>query len=227
MTLYVVATPIGNLSDCSPRAKEVLTNATLVVAEDTRTSGQLFKLLGIEGKKEFVSSHAQSTDSAVKKALERCKEHESVALVTDAGTPAISDPGSHFIHAFRTMYPDALVVPVPGASAVIAALSVSGFPASHFEFMGFIPHKKGRQTLFASLKDKEHTVVLYESPHRILKTLEALVEALGERPLMIGREMTKQFEEYPVGTADTLLAYYTNNMDKVRGEFVIVVSPLS
>jgi 16S rRNA (cytidine1402-2'-O)-methyltransferase len=227
MILYVVSTPIGNLSDCSPRAKEVLTNATLVVAEDTRTSGQLFKLLGIEGKKEFVSSHAQSSTQSLDKALERCKEHDTIALVTDAGTPAISDPGSYFIAHFRALYPDAQVIPIPGPTAAMAALSVSGFPSSHFEFLGFIPHKKGRQTLFNKIKDTAHTVVLYESPHRILKTLESLVEALGNRIIMIGREMTKQFEEYPVGTSAALLAYYTNNPDKVRGEFVIVISPLS
>jgi 16S rRNA (cytidine1402-2'-O)-methyltransferase len=116
-------------------------------------------------------------------------------------------------------------VPIPGASAVIAALSVSGFPSSHFEFLGFIPHKKGRQTLFTQLAATPHTVVLYESPHRILKTLESLKEVLGDRLIMVGREMTKQFEEYPVNTSGALLEYYTAHPDKVRGEFVIVVSP--
>jgi len=224
MILNVVATPIGNLADCSPRAKEVLSNATLVIAEDTRTTGQLLKLLGVEGKKVFMSSHAQSSAAALQKTLEACKDHALIALVTDAGTPAISDPGSFFISHFRTMYPEGLVVPIPGPSAAITALSVSGFPSSHFEFLGFIPHKKGRQTLFAALAVKEHTVVLYESPHRILKTLESLKDALGDRLIMIGREMTKQFEEYPVNTAATLLEYYTAHPDKVRGEFVIVVS---
>lgn len=229
MNLYVVATPIGNLGDCSPRAKEVLEKATLVVAEDTRTSGQLFKLLGIGGgttKKEFVSSHAQSSDASLKKTLERCAEHEHIALVTDAGTPAISDPGSLFISEFRSVYPDAMIIPIPGPSAVIAALSVSGFPASHFEFLGFIPHKKGRQTLFQKIAATEHTIVCYESPHRILKTLEALAAVLGDRKVMVGREMTKQFEEYVHGTAATLLAYYTNTPEKVRGEFVIVISAI-
>jgi 16S rRNA (cytidine1402-2'-O)-methyltransferase len=227
MILNVVATPIGNLADCSPRAKAVLAAATLVVAEDTRTTGTLLKLLGIEGpKKEFVSSHAQSSETAQLKALERCKSHESIVLVTDAGTPAISDPGSLFIAGFRQMYPEALVVPIPGPSALIAALSVSGFPGNHFEFLGFLPHKKGRQTLFRALKETEHTVIFYESPHRILKTLESLIESIGERPILLGREMTKQFEEYPVGTAQTLLNYYIANPDKVRGEFVVVVAPL-
>ncbi len=226
MILSVVATPIGNLKDITLRAKEVLEQATLVLAEDTRTTGQLFKLLGIGGeKKEYVSSHAQSSDTAVTKALERCAEHEHIVLVTDAGTPAISDPGSLFIDEFRKAYPDATVVPIPGASAVVSALSVSGFPGNHFEFLGFIPHKKGRQTLFAHIAESEHVVIFYESPHRILKTLEALSGILGDRQLMVGREMTKAFEEYPRGTAVELLAYYTEHPDKVRGEFVVVVAP--
>ena len=224
MILSVVATPIGNLSDSSERAIKTLNEATLIIAEDTRTTGQLLKLLGIEGKKEYVSSHAQSSELSLQKALDRCSEHEHIVLVTDAGTPAISDPGSHFISAFRQQYPNAKVVPIPGPSALLAALSVSGFPSSHFEFLGFIPHKKGRQTLFASLAEKEHTVVLYESPHRIMKTLETLA-VLGDRKIMVGREMTKQFEEYPIGTVAELFSYYKNNPDKVRGEFVIVISP--
>jgi 16S rRNA (cytidine1402-2'-O)-methyltransferase len=226
MILSVVATPIGNLKDISLRAKEVLEQATLVLAEDTRTTGQLFKLLSIGGeKKEYVSSHAQSSDTAVSKALERCAEHEHIVLVTDAGTPAISDPGSLFIDEFRKKYPDASVVPIPGASAVVSAISVSGFPGNHFEFLGFIPHKKGRQTLFAKIAETEHTVIFYESPHRIVKTLESLKEVLGDRQLMIGREMTKAFEEYPRGTAAELFAYYTEHTDKVKGEFVVVVAP--
>ena len=226
MTLSVVATPIGNLKDISIRAKEVLERATLILAEDTRTTGQLLKLLGIDStSKEFVSSHAQSSETSLHRALERCKEHEHIALMTDAGTPAISDPGSHFVAQFRERFGDASVVPIPGASAVIAALSVSGFPASHFEFLGFVPHKKGRQTLFAHIKDADHTVVLYESPHRFLKTLESLSDALGSRQIMIGREMTKAFEEYPIGTAAGLLRHYTEHPDTIKGEFVIVIAP--
>ncbi len=224
MILSVVATPIGNLKDLSERARVVLTQATLIIAEDTRTSGQLLKLLGIEGKKEFVSSHAQSSDAALTRALERCREHEYIALVTDAGTPAISDPGALFIAQFRAMYPDATVVPIPGPSAVIVALSVSGFSTSHFEFLGFVPHKKGRQTLFQSLLETDHTVVFFESPHRIMKTLESLT-ILGNRQIMVGREMTKQFEEYRVGDAANHMAYYTERPDRVRGEFVVVLGP--
>jgi len=226
MLLSVVATPIGNLADCSPRAKEAFEKATLVLAEDTRTARKLFTLLGISTEKMFLSSHAQSSEKELEKALAECEKHTTIVLVTDAGTPAISDPGSFFIQKFRETYPDAMVVPIPGPSAVIAALSVSGFPASHFEFVGFIPHKKGRQTLFQKIADTEHTVVLYESPHRILKTLESFAAVLGNRKLLIGREMTKQFEEYPIGTAQSLLDYYSSTPEKVRGEFVIVIAPI-
>lgn len=230
MNLYVVATPIGNLKDISLRAKETLEAATLIVAEDTRTTGQLLKLLGISGKKELVSSHAKSSAKALASALSRCRSHEHIVLVTDAGTPAISDPGSLFIHEFRKEYPQSTIVPIPGASAIVSALSVSGFPGNHFEFLGFVPHKKGRQTLFQKIAETDHTIVLYESPHRVLKTLQSLVSALAQQPdrhLMIGREMTKQFEEYPVGTAQELLRYFEKQPDKVRGEFVIVIAPTS
>jgi len=226
MILNVVATPIGNLKDITIRAKEVLEQATLVLAEDTRSIKKLLTLLNIslEGK-HYISSHAQSTPGALQKALEACVGHENIALVTDAGTPAISDPGSLFINEFRKTYPESAVVPIPGVSAVVAAVSVSGFPGNHFEFIGFVPHKKGRQTLFARIAQTEHMVVMYESPHRVLKTLESLGDILGDRPVMIGREMTKNFEEYPVFSAKELLEYYTLHPDKVRGEFVIVVAP--
>lgn len=227
MILSVVATPIGNLKDISLRAKEVLGETTLIVAEDTRTTGQLLKLLGISSEgKVFRSSHAQSSDMSLTKLLAECSEHEHIALVTDAGTPAISDPGSQFIDEFRKAYPEATVVPLPGPSAAIAALSVSGFPVNHFEFVGFVPHKKGRQTLFSKIAETEHAVVLYESPHRILKTLGSLAEVLGGRQLIVGREMTKAFEEYKRGTTQQLFEYYRSNHDKVRGEFVIVIAPI-
>jgi 16S rRNA (cytidine1402-2'-O)-methyltransferase len=225
MILSVVATPIGNLKDITLRAKEVLEQATLVVAEDTRTSGQLFKLLQIGGDKEFVSSHAMSSKNALQKALERCVEHEYIALVTDAGTPAISDPGSFFISEFRKLYPEASIVPILGPSAVISALSVSGYPADHFEFLGFIPHKKGRQTLFTRIGELKHVVAFYESPHRILKTLVDLGAIIGDREVFIAREMTKVFEEYRFGTSTEHASYYSTHPDKCRGEFVCVVSP--
>ena len=226
MILNVVATPIGNLKDITLRAKEVLEIATLILAEDTRSIKKLLTLLDIPlGDKQYISSHAQSTPGSLQRALEAAVGHENIALVTDAGTPAISDPGSLFIHEFRKQYPESTVVPIPGVSAVVAAVSVSGFPGNHFEFIGFVPHKKGRQTLFARILATQHMVVMYESPHRVTKTLESLSEILGDRPVMIGREMTKSFEEYPVSTAKDLFEYYTKHPDKVRGEFVIIVAP--
>ncbi len=226
MIVSVVATPIGNLKDITLRAKEVLKEATLIVAEDTRTSGQLLKLLDIGGEKQFVSSHAFSTDNALKKALERCGEHERIALVTDAGTPAISDPGSFFVSELRKAYPEVQIVPIPGPSAIIAALSVCGFSTNHFEFLGFIPHKKGRQTLFARIRDIGHVVAFYESPHRIVKTLTDLGALIGGREVFVAREMTKVFEEYRFGSANDLAHYYSEHPDKCRGEFVCIVSPL-
>jgi 16S rRNA (cytidine1402-2'-O)-methyltransferase len=225
MILSIVATPIGNLKDVSQRAKEVLEQATLVIAEDTRTSGQLFKLFGIGGNKEFVSSHAQSSQGALERALERCNEHEYIVLVTDAGTPTISDPGSFFISEFRKIYPEAKIVPIPGPSAVISALSVCGYPADHFEFLGFIPHKKGRQTLFKRIEGLDHTIVFYESPHRIIKTLEELQKCIPNREVFIAREMTKMFEEYRWGKAEDHLQYYKEHSDKCRGEFVCIIAP--
>lgn len=227
MKLHVVATPIGNLKDITIRAREVLAEATLILAEDTRSIKKLLTLLEIPlGGKEFVASHAQSAPRALERAIEGCRDHKSICLVTDAGTPAISDPGSLFIATFRGAYPEAMVVPVPGVSAVTAALSVAGFPGNHFEFLGFVPHKKGRQTFFETVATTKHTVVFYESPHRIMKTLESLALVLDQtRKVMVAREMTKAFEEYPVDTATTVLDYYRTHPDKVRGEFVVVVAP--
>ena len=226
MTLYVVATPLGNLKDFTIRAKEIFEEATLVLAEDTRNTRKLFQLLGIPaGGKTFIASHAQSSDLDTKKTLLQCEKHNVIVLVSDAGTPAISDPGSFFVDQFRVLYPDSFVIPVPGPSAVVSALSVSGFPASHFEFLGFIPHKKGRQTLFQKIAATKHTMVVYESPHRILKTLQSLAEVIGDRSIMVGREMTKQFEEYPRGSARYVFDYFATHKEKIKGEFVIVIGP--
>lgn len=225
--LYVVATPIGNIKDITYRAKEVLEKSTLILAEDTRVTKKLFNLLSISliGK-TFLSIHAQSSDSSIKKGLDFCLEHDEISLVSDAGTPAISDPGSDFVQAFRYRYDDSCIYPIPGVSAVIAALSVSGFPVNHFEFIGFIPHKKGRKTLFENLSKTEHSVVFYESPHRILKTLDSLISFLPERYIMVGREMTKSFEEYKIGFPKDILNYYEENKDKIKGEFCVVISPI-
>lgn len=226
MTLFVVATPIGNIQDITMRAVEVLSSATLILAEDTRSIKKLFSLLSISyADKQFIASHAQSSPDAMQRAVDACEGHTNIVLVTDAGTPAISDPGSLFVDMFRAQYVESAVVPVPGPSAITAALSVCGFPGNHFEFIGFIPHKKGRQTLFSSFATTEHTMVMYESPHRIMKTLESFCEFISDRYIFIGREMTKVFEEYKVGTAQELFEYFSSHPDKVRGEFVVIVAP--
>lgn len=226
-SLYVVATPIGNIKDITIRAKEILEKSTLILAEDTRVAKKLFNLLEIPlSGKSFLAMHAQSSDFAMKKAILECGNHEHISLVTDAGTPAISDPGSLFLDTFRKTYKDANVYPIPGVSALVTGISVSGFPANHFEFMGFVPHKKGRLTFFQKIKDIEHAVVFYESPHRFIKTLESLVLNIPDRHIMVGREMTKAFEEYPRGSSEEILKYFNENKDKIRGEFCIVVSPI-
>jgi 16S rRNA (cytidine1402-2'-O)-methyltransferase len=155
------------------------------------------------------------------------KEGKKVALLTDAGTPTISDPGSILVSEIRTQLPEVRIIPIPGASAALSALSVSGFPASEFLFVGFIPHKKGRQTLFKKIIESECTVVFYESPHRILKTLSALKALDPERRILVARELTKLFEETLLLSTSEALGYYEKNEDKIRGEFCVVVSPKS
>ncbi len=226
-SLYVVATPIGNIKDITIRAKEILEKSTLILAEDTRVAKKLFNLLEISlSGKNFLAMHAQSSDFAMQKAILESVNHEHVSLMTDAGTPAISDPGSLFVDTFRKTYKDANVYPIPGVSALVTGISVSGFPVNHFEFLGFVPHKKGRLTFFEKIKNTEHAVVFYESPHRVIKALESLVSVIPDRHIMIGREMTKAFEEYPRGTSKEMLEYFNDNKDRVRGEFCIVVSPI-
>lgn len=225
MTLSVVATPIGNLKDISLRAKEVLSEATLIIAEDTRMTGKLLKMLDIASEHRFISFHAQTSPQALLGLLGACREHNHIALVTDAGTPAISDPGCVFISAFKKEYPEAFVVPVPGPSALIAALSVSGYPVSHFEFLGFLPHKKGKQTIMRTIAETSHTVAFYESPHRILKTLTELGDHIGDRDVFIAREITKMHESYTHASCQQHLLFFKQHPEACRGEFVCVVSP--
>jgi 16S rRNA (cytidine1402-2'-O)-methyltransferase len=225
MILSVVATPIGNTKDISLRAKEVLSEASLIIAEDTRTIGKLLKLLGIEKEHRYASFHAQTSPTSLISLIKGCAQHEHIALVTDAGTPGISDPGCVFISAFKREYPEASVVPIPGPSAVISALSVCGYPVSHFEFLGFLPHKKGKQTLMRKIAETDHTIVFYESPHRILKTLGELAEHIGNRDVFIAREITKRHESYTNGSCSEHVMFFQNHSEMCRGEFVCVVSP--
>lgn len=219
-TLYVVATPIGNLADISQRASATLGAVDLIACEDTRHTLILLRHLGIE--KPLVSYHQHSSPLRTHQVLEALESGKAVALVTDAGTPGINDPGGKLVAEATAA--GHRVVAIPGASAVAAALSVSGLPADRFTFYGFLPHKKGRQTLLRELAASPHTVVCYESTHRIMKTMEQLAALLPpERPVVVCRELTKQFETIYRGNAREVLEQLRSGVTK--GEFVVVVGP--
>ena len=220
--LYIVATPIGNLEDISERAKTTLASADVVLCEDTRVTGKLLKAFGIETK--TMSYHQHSGGAKVKKIAEIVEAGSDLALVTDAGTPGISDPGGKLVEQLLRMFPDLVVVPIPGASAAITALSVSGFPSDQFVFLGFPPHKKGRMTFFDKLVGMKSTIVFYESTHRIMKTMKEIQKRMLERPLMVGRELTKLHETIYRGTAQEVTKQLEST--SIKGEFVIVIRSL-
>ena len=217
-SLYVVATPIGNLDDISHRAVTILGGVDCVAAEDTRTTGLLLAHLGI--KKQMVSYHSYNEQRRVDELLGRLQGGEAIAVVTDAGTPAISDPAFALVRA--AVASGIRVIPIPGASALLAALVVSGLPTDRFVFEGFLPVKKGRLTRLQFLKEEPRTVVLYEAPHRIERTLADLAAALGDRPAALARELTKKFEEVRRGTLAELLEGVRRKPPK--GEMVIVIA---
>ena len=219
---YVVATPIGNLGDITFRAVETLKNVDLILCEDTRTTKNLLNKYAIN--KPTMSYHAQSKLAKTDKIFELLKEGKDLALVSDAGTPTISDPGAMLISKIKEELGDEVqVIPIPGVSAVITALSAAGFPTHEFTFLGFLPHKKGRETLFKEIAGAERTVVFYESPHRILKTLESLDKFCPNKKVCIARELTKIYEEFKTGSATELLEYLTKNPIKQKGEFTVLV----
>ena len=219
-TLHIVATPIGNLEDITLRALRVLKEVSLVFCEDTRTSKVLFAKYDVKTPTE--SFHAQSPLSKIDHIIDLLKEGKDIALVTDAGTPGISDPGMVLVSEVRARMPDAAIVAIPGPSALTAAISIAGLPLHEFVFLGFLPHKKGRQTLFEEIKTGERPYIFYESPHRIEKTLESL-KSVG-KTVTILREITKMHESYVSGTAEEVLAAFHNNPGTLRGEFVVIVS---
>ena len=219
---YVVATPIGNLEDITYRAVRVLSEVDLILCEDTRVTINLLNKYDIN--KPTMSYHSQSKLAKLDKILELIGEGKTLALVSDAGTPTISDPGSVLVSKIREAFPDIEIIALPGASALVSALSVSGLPASEFTFLGFLPHKKGRETLFKEISEMKRTVVFYESPHRIMKTLDSLKKYVGERKIVIARELSKIYEQIISGTPSEVEKYFLDNQDKVRGEFVVLVS---
>jgi len=238
--LSVVSTPIGNLGDITLRAIETLKKCDAVVCEDTRVTGNLLKQLDIP-KKEFISCHGYSDAGKVEMIIQRLIKGDHLVLVSDAGTPGISDPG-YAVVSKVTEYNSLLPVPypqspnphspipievIPGPAAFLAALSGSGLPINQFVYLGFLPLKKGRKTLLDSLKDEERTIVFYESVHRIEKTLNELSDALAEqpdRPVVVARELTKMHEEFARTTVANLQEVATSITKK--GEFVVVIGAL-
>jgi 16S rRNA (cytidine1402-2'-O)-methyltransferase len=220
--LYVVATPIGNLEDITLRALRILKEVDVIVCEDTRVTKKLLAKYNIETTLE--SLNARTEERKVQKIVELLIGGKDIALVSDAGTPTISDPGTRLVVAARRA--GGVVEVIPGPNAAIAALSVSGLPSSSFVFLGFLPHKKGREKLFKEIVKSNRTVVFYESPHRLLKTLESLNSHLGEeRQVVVAHELTKVYEGVWISSAGELHAYFLAHPDEVRGEFVILVEP--
>lgn len=222
-TLYIVATPIGNLEDMTLRAIRVLKEVDLILCEDTRVTKTL--LMRYEIDKPTMSYHAQSKLSKVEKIFELLESGKNLALVSDAGTPTISDPGVLLVAQVQEKFGDeVIIVPIPGPSALITALSGAGVSVAEFTFLGFLPHKKGRETLFKEIAASKRVMAFYESPHRIEKTFESLEKFCGkERRIVIARELTKFHEEFVRGAVSEVRAHYTAHPDRLRGEFVVIV----
>ena len=217
--LYIVATPIGNLGDITLRALETLKTVDIILCEDTRVTSKL--LAHFEISKSLVSYHHHSDEKKVSEIRELLEQGKNIALVTDAGTPGISDPGNQLVKFIANSSQPIEIIPIPGVSAVVTALSISGFPTDKFLFLGFPPHKKGRKTFFESITNAEHTVVFYESSHRIKKCLSELAKVLKlEMKVCVCRELTKKFETVYRGTVGGI-----GDMRVLeKGEFVILVS---
>jgi 16S rRNA (cytidine1402-2'-O)-methyltransferase len=217
--LVVVPTPVGNLNDITLRALEVLKNSELIIAEDTRTTGVLLKHFQIAPSK-LVAFHLHNEHKVLNSLVSQIKQCSLIALVSDAGTPAISDPGFLLVRA--CIEENITVECLPGATALIPALVVSGFPTDRFIFEGFLPPKKGRVKRIESWKDEERTIVLYESPHKLNKTLQQIVEILGQdRLICVVREISKKFEEVHRGTVREVQQHFIEN--EPRGELVVVI----
>jgi len=217
-TIYIIATPIGNLGDITQRALETMKSVSVLFCEDTRVTRRLLDRYGIGVPTE--SYREQVHESKAARVLELLRDGKDVGLVSDAGTPGVSDPGAMLVRDVLEAMPDACIVPIPGPSAVTAAISAAGFPADAFTFFGFPPHKKGRNSFFDEATACPHTAVLYESPHRILKALAQLAERAPERRLCIFRELTKMHESVYRCAAAEAIGLVSGHE---KGEFVIVV----
>ena len=217
-TLYIVSTPIGNLKDATYRSLELLSDVDLIAAEDTRRTGVLLKHYEIKTPLTSFNSYNQAKKSD--RLIARLKEGHNLALVSDAGTPGVSDPLYHLVRAALAEYVS--VVSLPGPSAVLVALTVSGLPVNRFVFEGFLPRKKGRKKLIEELVQEKRTIVLFESPHRIAKTLNELYQAMGDRKAVLARELTKIHEEVIRGTLEDLAVVAEEQ--KLKGEITLVIS---
>jgi len=215
--LYVVPTPIGNLEDITLRALNILKHVDVIAAEDTRTTKFLLDHYNIE--KTLLSFYSHNEQVRVPQIIQRLKNGDSVAIVSDAGTPGISDPAFSIITA--AIENEIKIIPLPGPTAFVPVLVASGMPTHEFVFEGFLPHKKGRRTKLERLKNEQRTIVLYESPHRILKTLTELLEYCGDRRVVVGREMTKIYEEIIRGNLSDVVKDFSTRI--IKGEFVIVL----
>ena len=215
--LYIVSTPIGNLGDITYRAVNVLSEVDLIAAEDTRTSRVLLQRYGIRTPMTSFHAHNQAQKTPV--LLRRLQAGQKIAVISDAGTPGISDPAHYLVT--RALEAGVQVLPIPGAAAFLAALVVSGLPTNRFVFEGFLPAKKGRKKRLAQLAEEERTIVLYESPHRLQKTLRELLDTLGNRRIAVARELTKKFEEVFRSDLQSAVAEFEGR--KARGEFVLVI----
>jgi 16S rRNA (cytidine1402-2'-O)-methyltransferase len=231
-TLFIVATPIGNLEDITLRALRTLKEVDLVACEDTRVTKKLLSHYNIE--KQTISLHHHSESAQYEKIISLLKDGKSVAYCSDAGTPGVSDPGNQLVA--EAIKSEILVVPIAGVSALATIVSVSGIDMQNFSFMGFPPHKKGRETFFKKIISLETPIIYYDSVHRVIKNLElletlSLAELSSEsesnsekvKKIIIGRELTKMFEQVVRGDTEFVVSYFKNNPDKLKGEFVVIV----
>ncbi len=217
--LYIIATPIGNLKDISLRALEVLKKSDLIICEDTRVTSKL--LSRYEIKKPLLSYHQQSGEKKLQRITEELRKGKNVAYVSDGGTPGISDPGGKLVERVSKELPKVETIPIPGPCALIAAASVSGLPMENFSFLGFPPSKKKRQKFFKEALSYFHTVIFYESPHRIIKALEEIIE-IENREMVVLREATKIHERIYRGSAESILEELKKESN-IRGEFTVIV----
>jgi 16S rRNA (cytidine1402-2'-O)-methyltransferase len=223
-TLYIVGTPIGNLGDITYRAVETLKKASLVACEDTRVTKKL--LNHFEISVPTISYNAHASDANTNKIIQTLIDGEDVALVSDAGMPTISDPGVMLVHKVYEKNEELegviKVESVPGPTALSSAISLSGISAANFTFLGFLPHKKGRQTILQKIAESDTTTVFYESPHRLKKALESLAELNPDKYVVVAKELTKIHEQVVRGNAKEVLDYFNENEDRIRGEFVVI-----